>query len=217
MKSNLLSIALSRRNIVVFDPRYSQNPPFDYEQNTTILPEIASLSPSSRRTAIDTQRPDSDCANPTSLQYMIEEAVTSREEEEDEEEREVVVEPTTDPKPKRKRGRPKLNRRSSEESPKKAMSQRVPHNLVERKYREMLNAELERLRLNVPTIQQHDGTSLAGPSKPSKAVVLAAAVDYIKTLEAEAERLTEENEELKRGPIDYNAGQSSVVGRRRYS
>lgn len=117
-----------------------------------------------------------------------------------------VVEPTLGPAPRRRRGRPKLKRGSSDESSKKVVSQRIPHNQVERKYREMLNAEMERLRLNVPTLSQYDSTFLSGPSKPSKATILAAAVDYIKTLEAEAERLTDENAGLKWSPIDYNGG-----------
>lgn len=100
--------------------------------------------------------------------------------------------------PKRKRGRPKLQRtESSPNSSKNKTSQRVPHNQVERKYREMLNAEMERLRVNVPTLPQHDMSSLAGAPKPSKATVLAAAVDYIKHLESEMERLGEENEYIK--------------------
>ncbi len=65
----------------------------------------------------------------------------------------------------------------------------------------MLNAEMERLRVNVPILPQHDGTSFAGPPKPSKATVLAAAVDYIKMLEAETGRLAEENEKLMYEPM----------------
>lgn len=67
----------------------------------------------------------------------------------------------------------------------------------------MLNAEMERLREHIPTLPQDDGTPFAGPSKPSKATVLAAAVDYIKELEGETERLTEENEILMYRPMDH--------------
>jgi len=140
---------------------------------------------------------DSYFVDPTSSQHNLEVQGTPEEDETDEESQ-AIVEPSLAPAPKRKRGRPKLNRSASETSPSKnAVSQRVPHNQVERKYRQMLNAEMERLRNNVPTLPQHDGASLAGPPKPSKATVLAAAVDYIKRLEAETERLTEENEGLK--------------------
>jgi len=93
------------------------------------------------------------------------------------------------------------------------MSQRVPHKEVERKYRQVLNSEMEKLRVNVPTLPQHDGTSLADPLKPSKTAVLAAAVDYIKSLEAENKRLTEENEGLKCMPTRYS-GEKSCRGSR---
>jgi len=74
---------------------------------------------------------------------------------------------------------------------------RLPHNQVERKYREGLNSELERLRRAVPTLPQRDSSDLTGPPKPSKATVLASAIDYIKFMEAEHERLAEENERLR--------------------
>ncbi|KAL1647971.1 hypothetical protein SLS58_002295 [Diplodia intermedia] len=88
---------------------------------------------------------------------------------------------------------------------------RQPHNQVEKKYREGLNNELERLRRAVRTLPQprprscstseededsYGGYSAAVP-KPSKAAVLAGAVEYIKYLEAEHERLANENEQLR--------------------
>lgn len=91
----------------------------------------------------------------------------------------------------RKRGRPRLNRAISAssadsskpaEKPRKA---RIPHTEVERKYRRGLNAELERLRRVIPTLPQiHDGTAL-GQARLSKAMVLSAAIDYIKRTELE--------------------------------
>jgi len=160
------------------------------------------LQPSlSSRTATGDLFPDSYFSNPTSLRHKTE-VLDTPEEDETDKESQITVEPSLPPASKRKRGRPKLNRSASETNPSKsAVSQRVPHNQVERKYRQMLNAEMERLRTYVPTLPQHDGTSLAGPPKPSKVTVLAAAVDYIKMLEAETERLTKENERLKSGPI----------------
>ncbi|OCL01893.1 hypothetical protein AOQ84DRAFT_201350 [Glonium stellatum] len=114
------------------------------------------------------------------------------------------------PAPKRvqrKRGRPRINRSendpsssySAADSPtsRARASRRLPHNQVERKYREGLNSELERLRRAVPTLPQRDSSDLNGPPKPSKATVLASAIDYIKFIEAERERLTEENERLR--------------------
>src|SRR3712207_8387256 len=43
---------------------------------------------------------------------------------------------------------------------------RLPHNQVERKYREGLNAELERLRRAVPTLPQSDEAGAMGQPKP---------------------------------------------------
>ncbi|XTI82239.1 hypothetical protein V2W45_13254 [Cenococcum geophilum] len=132
------------------------------------------------------------------------------------------------PAPKRvqrKRGRPRLNRSGTDDCPtttittntninninntnnsadstattKSRTTRRLPHNQVERKYREGLNSELERLRRAVPTLPQREGGDLNSPPKPSKATVLASAIDYIKFIEAERERLTEENKRLREG------------------
>jgi hypothetical protein len=114
----------------------------------------------------------------------------------------------------RKRGRPRINRSESDPttlgspangSAKSRCSRRLPHNQVERKYREGLNAELERLRRAVPTLPQRDSNDMNGPPKPSKATVLASAIDYIKFIEADRDRLLEEIERLRgvrtvRGP-----------------
>lgn len=112
-----------------------------------------------------------------------------------------------EPSPKRvqrKRGRPRINRSetdpinySTSDSPKSRPSYRRPHNQVERKYREGLNSGLERLRLAVPTLPQRYSSDLEGPPKPSKATVLASAIDYIRAIEAERDRLLEENEGLR--------------------
>ncbi|ORY00391.1 hypothetical protein BCR34DRAFT_592595 [Clohesyomyces aquaticus] len=124
--------------------------------------------------------------------------------------RESPDEPTIageEPAPKRvqrKRGRPKLNRSETDtsnysngDSPRSRPSRRLPHNQVERKYREGLNSELERLRRAVPTLPQRDSSDLTGPPKPSKATVLASAIDYIKKIERERDMLLEENERLR--------------------
>jgi len=113
------------------------------------------------------------------------------------------------------KARPRSQRESPGDSPQdplpqpaeeaKAISRpRIPHNQVERKYRETLNSQLESLRRVVPSLQQSPRTcdksdieDLPAPSKPSKAVVLASATSYIKNLEKDNKQLTDENEMLR--------------------
>lgn len=99
----------------------------------------------------------------------------------------------------------------SEESPqaqaaeeKSKPRRRLPHNQVERKYRESLNTQLESLRRVVPSLQQGqrgcDGADiedLPAPSKPSKAVILASATAHIKNIEKDKKALQDENQLLK--------------------
>ncbi|KAF1926256.1 uncharacterized protein M421DRAFT_102601 [Didymella exigua CBS 183.55] len=81
---------------------------------------------------------------------------------------------------------------------------RLPHNQVERKYRESLNTQLESLRRVVPSLQQNaricDGADiedLSTPSKPSKAVILASATAHIKQQEKDKKVLADENALLR--------------------
>src|SRR5690242_16714441 len=83
---------------------------------------------------------------------------------------------------------------ASEEKPKNR--RRLPHNQVERKYRESLNTQLDSLRRVVPSLQQNnrgcDGADiedLPTPSKPSKAVILASATAHIKQQEKDKKAL----------------------------
>lgn len=113
-----------------------------------------------------------------------------------------ALEEPTSKRPQRKRGRPRLDRTettSSTSSPssKSQKTGRLPHNQVERKYREGLNAELERLRRAVPTLPQSDEAGAMGQPKPSKAMVLASAIEYIRKLEAENGALKVDNERLR--------------------
>ncbi|KAF2865394.1 hypothetical protein BDV95DRAFT_258963 [Massariosphaeria phaeospora] len=113
-------------------------------------------------------------------------------------------EPESAPKrPQRKRGRPKLERTTSDtpsiSSAKCQRTSRLPHNQVERKYREGLNAELERLRRAVPTLLQSEDGVAVGQPKPSKAMVLAGAIEYIKKIERERDLLKDENDRLTGG------------------
>lgn len=103
--------------------------------------------------------------------------------------------------PKRRRGRPRLDRSSSSlssTSAKTQRTQRLPHNQVERKYREGLNATLERLRQTVPALCQEDKFGgIVGQPKPSKAMILEGAIEYIKEVERERDACRGENERLR--------------------
>jgi hypothetical protein len=72
----------------------------------------------------------------------------------------------------------------------------MPHVQVERKYREGLNSDLERLRRAVPTLLQSGEGAVMGQPKPSKAMVLSCAVAYIAKIEHERDGLREGNEQL---------------------
>lgn len=115
------------------------------------------------------------------------------------------VEEPTAKRHQRKRGRPRLNRSSTASSDgsyqstpagKEPQPHRVPHNQVERRYREGLNMELERLRRAVPALPQSDDSNSSTAMKPSKAMVLAAAIEYIKKTEWERDAAIEEIERL---------------------
>lgn len=103
-------------------------------------------------------------------------------------------------RPQRKRVRPRLDRSNldnSSASRKHHRTSRLPHNQVERKYREGLNSNLERLRRAVPTLPQSEDSGVMGQPKRSKATVLTGAIDYIKKTEKERDMYREENERLR--------------------
>jgi hypothetical protein len=124
-------------------------------------------------------------------------------------------ESSTPKRPTRKRGRPKMDRNSTDSSQvmtsptttKYQRSKRLPHNQVERKYREGLNSELERLRRSVPILRQSDEVGAIGQPKPSKAMILSSAIEYIQSIEKERDALIEENDRLRRG--QYEASQQN--------
>ncbi|KAF2033063.1 hypothetical protein EK21DRAFT_109197 [Setomelanomma holmii] len=98
---------------------------------------------------------------------------------------------------------PKESPKNIEEQKSKSR-RRLPHNQVERKYRESLNTQLESLKRVVPSLQQNaancDGADiedLPTPSKPSKAVILASATAYIKQQEKDKKQLADENQLLR--------------------
>ena len=107
--------------------------------------------------------------------------------------------PPNDSPSRKKRGRPKLELAKTAVSRDSAGSERtrMPHNEVERKYRESLNVGFEKLRSSVPTLPENSPTAGGNVQKQSKAAVLGAAIDYIKYLESETERLKDENSNLK--------------------
>lgn len=103
-------------------------------------------------------------------------------------------------RPKRKGGRARLDRSNLDNPPASLKRHRTSgprHNQVERKYREGLNAELERLRRSVPTLQQSGDGGVMGQLKPSKAMILAGAIDYIKKIELERDMYREETDRLR--------------------
>lgn len=133
----------------------------------------------------------------------------------------VQEEQATPKRPLRKRGRPRLDQLDTEfetagpSSAKCPRSSRLPHNQVERKYREGLNSELERLRKAVPTLSQSEEALMIGQPKPSKGMILSSAIDYIKTIERERDALREEVEQLKQSrrqsqPMNWVGGGGSI-------
>ena len=81
--------------------------------------------------------------------------------------------------------------------------QRIPHTAVERRYRENLNAHLEKLRQTVPTLASRNvagagkGADRAEGAKPSKCEILSGAIDYIGTTERENTSLKNEVRALR--------------------
>ncbi|KAH7082732.1 hypothetical protein BKA63DRAFT_137164 [Paraphoma chrysanthemicola] len=113
----------------------------------------------------------------------------------------------------RKRGRPRLNRSSTGDGSSGSIGRRsqcLPHKQVERKYREGLNMEFERLRRAVPTLPQSMEANVMGAAKPSKGMVLAAAIDYIRRVEQERDAAMDEIERLgghiRLGKLDVRVG-----------
>ncbi|CAK4033840.1 Sterol regulatory element-binding 1 [Lecanosticta acicola] len=77
---------------------------------------------------------------------------------------------------------------------------RVPHNLVERRYRDNLNNQIESLRLTLPSLkdaQPGDLDDTASPRMPSKAVIISTAATYINDMENERTRLLAANKALQ--------------------
>ena len=90
--------------------------------------------------------------------------------------------------------------RNTRPKPTTKRSGRVPHSIIERRYRDNLNTQIETLRLLIPSVRespQDVEDSLGIPPKaPSKAVVITAAAGYIKELEADRARMMTETKTL---------------------
>ncbi|EOA90855.1 uncharacterized protein SETTUDRAFT_36355 [Exserohilum turcica Et28A] len=96
------------------------------------------------------------------------------------------------PNASRKRGRPRKDCPSPETFSPIARrnsdgTRRIPHNEVERKYREGLNASFRKLQCAVPSISQLSD-AIIGTARPSKAVVIDSAIEYIHRLEKERDK-----------------------------
>lgn len=84
--------------------------------------------------------------------------------------------------------------------------QRIPHTAVERRYRENLNAHLDRLRQTVPALASRPSGNTRAPGelvatpegvKPSKCEILTGAVEHIAALGGENLALRAENKALR--------------------
>ena len=120
--------------------------------------------------------------------------------------------------PRRKRGRPRLDRSTTSFSTSSVQSQRtqrLPHNQVERKYREGLNASLERLRKTIPAFSgEGDLGGLLSTPRPSKAMILEGAIEHIKAIEKERDEYRDEIRRLRHsvgGGWDANSNPSFLA------
>jgi len=79
---------------------------------------------------------------------------------------------------------------------------RLPHNLVERRYRNHLNGQIDALRLVVPSVREDvdeaDVEDSSVPLRPpSKADIICAGTAHIKALESEKARMLRHNAKLQ--------------------
>lgn len=82
--------------------------------------------------------------------------------------------------------------------------QRIPHTAVERRYRENLNAHLDKLRQTVPALASRKGAGKEGEGvKPSKCEILSGAIDHIGAVERENVALKSEVRALRERVGEY--------------
>ncbi|KAI5364963.1 Putative myc-type, basic helix-loop-helix (bHLH) domain-containing protein [Septoria linicola] len=85
---------------------------------------------------------------------------------------------------------------------------RIPHTIIERRYRDNLNTQIETLRLSLPSLKNayvcspDVEDSALPPRLPSKAMIIATAATYIKELEAERDQAMDNVQNLQQQVID---------------
>lgn len=97
---------------------------------------------------------------------------------------------------------------------------RIPHTIIERRYRDNLNTQIETLRLTLPSLKNaylcsSSSSSVGGggatidvedaalpPRLPSKAMIIATAATYIKELESERDVAEENVRNLQQQVVD---------------
>ncbi|KAI5370006.1 Putative myc-type, basic helix-loop-helix (bHLH) domain-containing protein [Septoria linicola] len=99
--------------------------------------------------------------------------------------------------------RPPIHRTISRDSRASVSRGRVPHNLVERRYRDNLNHQIELLRLTLPSLRDAqpctaaDYEDASSPRMPPKAVIIQTAASYIQDMQSERARLLNANQALQ--------------------
>ena len=87
--------------------------------------------------------------------------------------------------------------------------QRIPHTAVERRYRENLNAHLDKLRQAVPTLASRNvpgkGADRGEGAKPSKCEILSGAIEHIGSIDRENVALKNEVRALRAKVVDLDA------------
>ncbi|GIZ47822.1 hypothetical protein CKM354_001090300 [Cercospora kikuchii] len=85
---------------------------------------------------------------------------------------------------------------------------RIPHTIIERRYRDNLNTQIETLRLSLPSLKNayvcspDVEDSALPPRLPSKAMIIATAATYIKELEQERQAAMEAVGNLQQQVVD---------------
>lgn len=85
---------------------------------------------------------------------------------------------------------------------------RIPHTIIERRYRDNLNTQIETLRLTLPSLKNayvcspDVEDSALPPRLPSKAMIIATAATYIKELEQDRNQAEEDVRTLQQQVVE---------------